>query len=191
MADRPLTPRQESFVLEYLKDFNATAAAERAGYSDPNIGRQLITKSNVQAAIQAVTAKRAQEAHIEGVRVLKEYAAIAFGDIREIFYTGEDGGVYMRPINEWPETTGRALAGIKVRRSMEKRPDGSFEPIELMEFRLNSKTEALRDLAKHLGLLKESPQLPLTDDGKAVAIRVVEAVKPESAAKDSDGEESD
>ena len=60
-----------------------------------------------------------------------------------------------------------------------------------MEFRLNSKTEALRDLAKHLGLLKESPQLPLTDDGKAVAIRVVEAVKPESAAKDSDGEESD
>ena len=33
-------------------DLNATAAAKRAGYKDPNIGRQLITKNNVSAAIQ-------------------------------------------------------------------------------------------------------------------------------------------
>ncbi len=52
-----LTLKQRRFVLEYMKDGNATQAAGRAGYSDPNIGRQLITKNNVAAAIAAERAK--------------------------------------------------------------------------------------------------------------------------------------
>lgn len=47
-----LTDKQKRFVAEYLVDLNATQAAKRAGYKDPNIGRQLITKNNVSAAIQ-------------------------------------------------------------------------------------------------------------------------------------------
>ncbi|CZY37890.1 terminase small subunit [Enterobacter asburiae] len=46
-----LTAQQRLFVAEYLKDNNATAAAARAGYSDPNYGRQLITNPNVAQAI--------------------------------------------------------------------------------------------------------------------------------------------
>ena len=41
------------FVAEYLIDQNATAAAERAGYSDPNYGRQLLTNPNVKRAIDS------------------------------------------------------------------------------------------------------------------------------------------
>lgn len=36
-----LTPKQKRFVAEYLVDLNATAAAKRAGYKDPNIGWQV------------------------------------------------------------------------------------------------------------------------------------------------------
>lgn len=46
-----LSPKVKRFIAEYLKDQNATAAAERAGYSDPNYGRQLITNPNVAQAI--------------------------------------------------------------------------------------------------------------------------------------------
>lgn len=46
-----LSPKVKLFIAEYLKDHNATAAAERAGYSDPNYGRQLITNPNVAQAI--------------------------------------------------------------------------------------------------------------------------------------------
>ncbi|WP_449568568.1 terminase small subunit [Lelliottia nimipressuralis] len=46
-----LSPKLKLFVAEYLKDQNATAAAERAGYSDPNYGRQLIANPNVAQAI--------------------------------------------------------------------------------------------------------------------------------------------
>ncbi|MCM7400677.1 terminase small subunit [Enterobacter hormaechei] len=49
--DDGLTPQQRLFVAEYLKDNNATAAAARAGYSDPNYGRQLIANPNVAQAI--------------------------------------------------------------------------------------------------------------------------------------------
>lgn len=63
MKDQKLTPRQERFVDEYLKDLNASAAAERAGYKAPEVGRRLITKSHVAAKIkerQAALAKRVE-----------------------------------------------------------------------------------------------------------------------------------
>ena len=49
--DDGLTAQQRLFVAEYLKDGNATAAAARTGYSDPNYGRQLIANPNVAQAI--------------------------------------------------------------------------------------------------------------------------------------------
>ncbi|WP_285130317.1 terminase small subunit [Leclercia adecarboxylata] len=51
LVDAKLSPKVKRFIAEYLKDQNATAAAERAGYSDPNYGRQLITNPNVAQAI--------------------------------------------------------------------------------------------------------------------------------------------
>lgn len=51
LIDSKLSPMVKRFIAEYLKDNNATAAAERAGYKDPNYGRQLLTKPNVAQAI--------------------------------------------------------------------------------------------------------------------------------------------
>ena len=48
-----MTPKQETFVLEYLKDLNATRAADRAGYAHPNVqGPQLLSKPKISAAVQ-------------------------------------------------------------------------------------------------------------------------------------------
>lgn len=46
-----LTSQQKRFVTEYLVDHNATAAAERAGYSDASYGRHLLTIPHVAEAI--------------------------------------------------------------------------------------------------------------------------------------------
>lgn len=72
-----LTPRQERFVEEYLVDLNATAAARRAGYKDPNIGRQLIAKNNVSEAIRAGKAARSQRTELTQDYVLAKLKAIA------------------------------------------------------------------------------------------------------------------
>ena len=56
---------------------NATAAAKRAGYKDPNIGRQLITKNNVSAAIQEAVQKRNKRTEITQDYVIEKLREIA------------------------------------------------------------------------------------------------------------------
>jgi phage terminase small subunit len=63
-----LTAKQRAFVREYVKDFNATKAAERAGYSDGNYGRQLLTNPNVAAEL----ANLGNEARTDAVLTLSE-----------------------------------------------------------------------------------------------------------------------
>lgn len=74
MAERQLTERQRRFVEAYAACGNAMEAARVAGYSDPNKGRQLVTKSNVASAIAA-----------QGER--RTLAAIADRKERQTFWT--------------------------------------------------------------------------------------------------------
>lgn len=71
-----MTPKQARFVSEYLIDLNATAAAKRAGYKNPEIGRQLITKNNVAAAIAAAIKKREKKTEITAEYVLSNLKTI-------------------------------------------------------------------------------------------------------------------
>jgi len=56
---KKLTPKQQSFVYEYLVDFNATAAAQRAGYKGgratlSNIGTTNLGKPPIRQSINAL-----------------------------------------------------------------------------------------------------------------------------------------
>ena len=73
-----LTAKQKAFVQEYLVDLNATQAARRAGYKNPEIGRQLITNNNVSSAIQA--ALKAREKRTE---VTQDYVIAKLREIVE------------------------------------------------------------------------------------------------------------
>lgn len=86
-ADRPLTPKQERFVQEYLIDLNATQAAIRAGYSARNadkIGPALVGKIRVRAAISAMQERRAKRTEIDADRILTDLEAITRADPREL-----------------------------------------------------------------------------------------------------------
>jgi len=72
-----LTEKQKRFIDEYLIDLNATAAAARAGYKDPNKGRQLVTKSNVSQAIATRLKDRQQRTEITQDYVLRNLKKIA------------------------------------------------------------------------------------------------------------------
>ena len=56
-----MTDKQRFFVQEYLKDYNATQAAIRAGYSKKTagaIGAENLTKPEIQDALQKVMSER-------------------------------------------------------------------------------------------------------------------------------------
>ena len=74
-----LTEKQKRFGEEYLIDLNATQAA-RAGYKNPEIGRQLITKNNVLNYINELRKEQSQRTGINADIVLKELEKIALAD---------------------------------------------------------------------------------------------------------------
>ena len=68
-----MTPKQETFVLEYLKDLNATAAAKRAGYAHPNVqGSQLLSNQTVRIAVQQELNARADRLRIDADWVIAQ-----------------------------------------------------------------------------------------------------------------------
>ena len=134
-----LTDKQKRFVDEYLVDLNATAAARRAGYRDPNIGRQLITKDNVSAEIQKRQEKLRGKLEITQERVLEELAAIAFANGTDFATITHNGLVRLTPTDEVPEEKKKAVASIK---------EGRYGT----EVRLHDKVRALELLGKHLGV---------------------------------------
>ncbi|MDE6838733.1 MAG: terminase small subunit [Acutalibacter sp.] len=138
MAKQKLTEKQKRFVQEYLVDLNATAAAQRAGYKDPNIGRQLITKNNVSAAIQEAIDKRRNRVEITQDRVLQELAAIAFAKGTD--YASIISGVVMT--NDTQELTQDQKAAIV---AIKQTKEG-------VEVKLGNKLKALELLGKHLGV---------------------------------------
>jgi phage terminase small subunit len=71
---RPMTPKQQRFVDEYLVDLNATQAAIRAGYSAKTanvIGHENLTKPDIAEAVMAAMRERAQRIEISQDYVLQ------------------------------------------------------------------------------------------------------------------------
>ena len=82
-----LTPKQQRFVDEYLIDLNATQAAIRAGYSVNTAavqGYEHLQKPHIQSAIAAARARQQERTEITADRVIREIAAIALADSREL-----------------------------------------------------------------------------------------------------------
>ncbi len=75
MTQKKLTPKQSLFVSEYTKDFNATQAAIRAGYSKKTarqIGEENLSKPDISLALSRSIAERAKEVKVDALWVLTE-----------------------------------------------------------------------------------------------------------------------
>ncbi len=82
-----MPPKQQLFVQEYLIDFDGAKAVRRAGYADrqPNkLAHQLLGKPEVMEAIQKAMNERIERTKITADDVLRNLAAIAQADVREL-----------------------------------------------------------------------------------------------------------
>ena len=169
-----LTPKQERFVAEYLKDLNGTQSAIRAGYSARTANQQaarLLANVKVSAAIQAAQQRRAERTEITVDRVLMEYARLAFSDMRQ-FVEWDSTGV------TWKDSTDLADgAAACVSEVSETVSEGG----KTKRFKLHSKTSALSDVAKHLGMFKDKES-----DGGAAALAALGKALAESRERVSE-----
>lgn len=82
-----MNPKQEAFVREYLVDLCQAKAAVRAGYSPRSArttARDLMARDDVQAAVVAARAARAERVELSADQVLQDLWAIAKADPREL-----------------------------------------------------------------------------------------------------------
>ena len=85
-----MTPKQRAFVFEYLKDFCASKAAIRAGYSPKWAGTncdKLLKNTNISEMIDVEFEKRAMSAH----EVLSRMTDMARGSVEDYLKVDDFG----------------------------------------------------------------------------------------------------
>lgn len=83
MDEQTLTPREQLFVIEYLKDLNITRAGQRAGYGHDS-SRRVMRNPKVLAAIEAAKIERNERLKLSVDGVVRELVAISHVDANEI-----------------------------------------------------------------------------------------------------------
>ena len=90
-----LTPKQRLFCLEYLKDFNGTQAAIRAGYSKKTANEQasrLLANVNIQNLIKENNAKVEKSSIMDIQEIQERLTALARGEVDEEIVVIENTG---------------------------------------------------------------------------------------------------
>ncbi|MDE3837923.1 terminase [Bacillus methanolicus] len=87
-----LTEKQRLFCIYYVKSFNATQAAIKAGYAPESAhveGSRLLRNAKVSAEIKRIKQEMTSGLFIEAMDVLQKYIKIAFADITDYVTFGQ------------------------------------------------------------------------------------------------------
>lgn len=153
MTEKKLTPKQETFVREYLIDLNATQAAIRAGYSAKTAeqqGPRLLGNVRVSAAISKAMRERIERTQIDADWVLKRLAQDATADLADLY----DGAGNLRPVNEWPMAWRTGLvAGVETVQERDGE-DSNGKPVYsvVRKVRLMDRTKMIELIGKHVSV---------------------------------------
>ncbi|QMV32493.1 terminase small subunit [Ralstonia phage Claudette] len=160
--DAPLSPRQERFVEEYLKDSNATQAAIRAGYSPGKDNKaaqvqanRLLSYASVIRAIEERRAKLAKKFELTRERLLEEYCKLAFSDPRKFFR--EDGT--LKTIPELDDETAAALAHFEVMEEFDGSGENRMQVGYTSKVKWTDKRAALDSIARVMGWNQDKMKL--------------------------------
>ena len=158
MADstgkKKLTTKERRFVEEYLIDFNGTAAAIRAGYSDrtaANIASENLRKLHIQAEIQGSLQNLTNKTDITKERILLEMRRLALFDVRSLY----DENGHPLPVHLLSDDAAAAINGLDV----VSIGNSDVGVGQVMKYKIPDKNKALESLAKILGYLDRTTEL--------------------------------
>lgn len=174
MAGKRVNNKQKAFIKEYLRDFNATQAAIRAGYSVKTayaIGHDLLKKIEIQNAIRKDLDERLMSSD-EALKRLAEMARGNMGDFMDISSMS-----FQLDLNKAKEL-GLTHLIKKVRQKTITTVDknGEEEETNTIEIELYDAQEALNSIGKYHGLFVDRTELTgangknLLNDEKAASV---------------------
>lgn len=157
MAD--LTPKQERFVEEYLRDLNATQAAIRSGYSARTAneqGSRLLANASVADAVARAKAERSARLGLTQDRVLEELAAVAFARMPDFAAWGDSDQMKLKASDGLTEDQAAAVAQVTETEKFIKSVDKGEQLMSReRSIKLHDKLAALKLLGQHIGMFAE------------------------------------
>ena len=151
-----LTPKQEKFCIEYLKDGNASRAY-RESYNvtttkDTTINVQankILNNPKINLRLKELGEKHTKKNDVTAERIIKELAGIAFFDVQMLY--NEDGT--LKQITELSSEVTRAIHSTKQR--LEKLGADKEDWAEIKEIKTHDKLKALELLGKTLAMFTD------------------------------------
>ncbi|OOR23178.1 terminase small subunit [Bacillus wiedmannii] len=197
LEDEELTEKERLFCLYYVKYFNGTQAALKAGYSKDGAHVQasrLLRRERVSSYIKELKGELVENVFVEAMDVLKEYIKIAFADItnyvtfgqREVEFQDDEGNSFTRMMNfvdlhEADMVDGSIITEVKLGK------DG-------VSVRLADKMKALDKLSQYFDLVPDNFKKQIEEERHKMQMEVqkaqVDKIKADTARiKGEDGEE--
>jgi len=143
--ERSLNPQQDQFCQEYVIDFNATRAAERAKYSKKTayaIGSKLLKKVEVQKRIEYYKKQLLQNADITKEQILNELKIMGFSDFADVLRTNK-GYITLQEFGRLPPQVTRAIKSFE------------FDD-KKVKIKFHSKEKSLELLGKYMSMFSEN-----------------------------------
>lgn len=159
LENAELTEKQRLFCVYYIKSFNATKSAIKAGYSRKTaeqIGYQLLQKASVKSEIQKLKQNKLNRVMLSEDDIFQKYIDIAFADITDYLQfgskevEGEYGPYTMSSVNlkDSDEVDGTLISEVS------QGKDG-------IKLKLQDKMKALQWLSDRMDLLPTHTQAKL------------------------------
>lgn len=145
-----ITDQQMKFCREYMKDFNGTQAAIRAGYSKKTANEQsvrLLANISVAKYLETLKQKAANNNEELAERVKNELIKLGFSNIQD--FIEEDNEI--KDLTTIPANHAACVESIK--KTVTEFGDGKNRGTKTsIQFKLHSKLDALEKLARYVGL---------------------------------------
>lgn len=145
-----LNERQQQFAREYLVDFNATAAAKRAGYSENTAysqGHDLLKHPEIKKLIAQQIEARSQRVEVTADRVLQELAKVAFASVGDFLEVQPDGSAVVNLQGLTPEQLA-AIGEVQVDEYVDGRGEDQRR-VKRVKVKMLDKLKALELVGRH------------------------------------------
>lgn len=174
LQNTELTDKQRLFCIYYIKYFNATKAAIKAGYSKDTAGEQgyqLLQKTSIQSEIKKLKANKLNKAMLEPEDIFQKYIDIAFADISDYVTFGrkeievdkdEEGNPVMIEVNYVDFKDSNEVDGTLISEVSQGKNGVSVK--------LQDKMKALQWLSDRLDLLPTETRIKVDNEKAKVQI---------------------
>lgn len=159
-----LNVKQEAFIQDYVRDFNATRAYKLIyGVKTDKVacvnGTRLLSQANVKTRLAELLAERAKATKVDSTYVIEYLKGAAELDLDHFATIGKEG-IEVKDFKKIDRSIRKYCTEV----SMSESKTGSI----IVNFKIFSKEKALDMLAKHTGAVKETTtqvnvNLSLTD----------------------------